>query len=92
LLYLISGILEDKSDKPIVGMQRYHEIKEPFLPGSVPDVDIIRKFFTESKNRTVWSESDLGPGLNTTGKKHGAFDDEDAPTLESIQHIIKEGF
>ncbi|MBT3714644.1 MAG: hypothetical protein HOG15_14955 [Anaerolineae bacterium] len=92
LLYLISGILEDKSDKPLVGMQRYHEIKEPFLPGSVPDVDIIRKFFTESKNRTVWSESDLGPGLNTTGKKHGAFDDEDAPTLESIQHIIKEGF
>lgn len=92
LLYLISGVLEDIPDKPIVGMQRYHKEAEPFVQGFDVDVDTVRDFFKQSSNRTVWSEAHWGPGLNTTGKKHGAFDDDDPPTLRSIQHILKEGF
>jgi hypothetical protein len=40
----------------------------------------------------VWSQSTLGPGLNSDGKQHGEFDDVDEPTLTSVQHILENGF
>jgi hypothetical protein len=93
LLYLVSGLLEDEPDAPLAGMQRYFNPAPPFSdPTTFPAIEQVRRFLTAAPGRTLWSIAYDGPGLNSGARSHGAFDDEDGPTLTSLQHIIKEGF
>ena len=92
LLYFISGVLEQRVDEPIAGMQRYLTgnkpyDKEPFLT--------IKEFLDQpDEDRLVLSNSQqitpgAPPGLRTTAEEHGAFDD-DGLTRASLTAIIKQ--
>jgi len=91
LLYLVSGILEDEPDKPIVGMQRYFSQNAPFEPGRHASIDECIRFVDKRTNSVVWSEKNDGPGLASGARKHGDFDNDTA-TLESVRHICGKGF
>jgi len=92
ILYFVSGVLEDEKDKPLVGMHRYFNPNPPFDPTSYPQIEIARAYFKQSDARTVWANTDDGPGRRTTADTHEKFDDVDIPTIESVQHIISQGF
>jgi hypothetical protein len=87
LLYLVSGILEDKADTPLLGMMRYFSGQEPYTDQNTLKV---RDFlFEPGKDRLVLSVSQpsVGIGLRSLASKHGDFDN-DPPTLESLQHML----
>ncbi|MBN1992730.1 MAG: hypothetical protein JW953_08480 [Anaerolineae bacterium] len=92
LLYFVSGVLEDEADKPLVGMQRYYSGQPPYHGQAYPEIEIVRRFVRAEAGRTIWSRQDSGPGCASTAEAHGAFDDEDVTTLNSVKHIIAEGF
>ncbi len=85
LLYLVSGLLEDEVDIPIVGMERYFSGKDPY---DRDDVNDVRAFLD---NAVVWSPGGNVAGRKTEAKKHGEFDNDDA-TIESIVKILRDGF
>lgn len=85
LLYLVSGLLEDEVDIPIVGMERYYSGKEPY---DREDVNEVRAFL---EHAVVWSPSETADGRRTSARKHGDFDN-DAETLASIVKILRDGF
>jgi hypothetical protein len=85
LLYLVSGICEDEVDKPILGMQRYHDATGPYAQ---PNIQKVLQYLSK---RCVWSEANGAAGLASTAKKHGAFND-DPVTLQSLAHILACGF
>lgn len=90
LLYCVSGLLEDKVDLPLVGMQRYHSAASPFDPGQSPEIKRVLDRLAAFPHPWVWSDSKAGPGLNTLSHSHGAFDNE-KKTLESLSFIIQKG-
>ncbi|NID14495.1 alpha/beta hydrolase [Luteibacter yeojuensis] len=96
LLYFVSGLLEGSVspsgrwtgtlDMPLVGMER-------FFTGKTFDNDAsvkrVRSFLNAKPQRMVWSKAaGAGPGLNSDSGRHGDFDN-DAPTLTSLEDIIK---
>lgn len=92
LLYLVSGILEDKGDKydiPILGMERFIDARKPYQ-----DMEIIREthgfLYEDAKSSLVFSVTDTaaGDGLQSTSEAHGDFD-EDLPTLKSLSHYLR---
>jgi hypothetical protein len=84
LLYLISGILEAKSDTPILGMQRFYSGTGPY---KVPELLEVDHFFT---NELVWAPSLIAPQRETDGKTHGGFDEE-LLMKASLQDIVAQG-
>ena len=91
LLYLVSGLLEDEPDQPIVGMERYYTDQPPY--DRYREIELVRRFAAgAARPRLVWAETDAGPGRRSQGTSHGAFDDEDPATLASLQYLIREGF
>ncbi|MBL7198897.1 MAG: hypothetical protein ISS56_01975 [Anaerolineae bacterium] len=90
LLYLVSGLFEEEEiDMPLVGMERYFGAEGPY---DRPDiVDVLDYIKPEMR---VWSgkAEGLGPGKRCTAATHGAFDDEDQPTRDSVAHLLREGF
>ncbi len=92
LLYFVSGLLEGEPDEPLVGMQRYQVDTTIYDAESFPSVEACRRFYDRYPNSLVWSPSTSGPGLNCDGKSHGAFDDVDQATMDSIKHILMHGF
>lgn len=91
LLYFVSGVVEGDVDVPLLGMQRYVADTEVFDAADFPAVQQVREFFAASKQRTVWSVSDGGPGLSSASVSHGDFDD-DEQTLVSLSSILTAGF
>ncbi len=91
LLYFVSGVLEDEADKPIVGMERFYSGAAPYPDEDYPEIKEVRDYLRQSGGM-VWSVEELGPGRNSAANAHGKFDDEDPPTLKSVQHIITTGF
>jgi hypothetical protein len=87
LLYLVSGLLEDEPDMPIVGMKRFYEGDQ--FGEAQEKVDAVRSYLAERPS--VWSSVSGGPGLASAAASHGAFDEDDA-TLRSVQHLIRSGF
>ena len=90
LLYLVSGVLEDEVDQPLVGMERY-------LSGEVPYNDTalleVRNYLLENfPERLILATTDslALPGQQSTAVTHGGFDD-DHSTLESLQFILQGG-
>jgi hypothetical protein len=90
LLYLVSGILEDSVDMPLVGMKRYHNLTTPFNAEQFPEIKRVRDKVAGFPNAWVWSESMSGPGSTTQSHHHGDFDNEPT-TLESLAFLIKQG-
>jgi len=86
LLYMVSGLFEDPVvDMPILGMERYHSGKSPYVD---PQISAVLKWIG---SRIVWSEASGVLGGNTGAKKHGAFDDDTA-TLASLTYLLQNGF
>jgi hypothetical protein len=89
LLYFVSGVLEDESDMPLLGMQRYHSDAAPY---TMPEVqDSLGYLRNGRKQPTVWSLANSGDGLNSDSRSHGAFYNDTA-TLDSVLYIIENGF
>ena len=90
LLYFISGVLEDKVDKHIVGMERYISGKTPYNTAPY----LVVKNYLEGTHRIVLSNTDkiaadAELGFRSTSETHGDFDD-DPSTRESLTHIIQQ--
>lgn len=89
LLYFISGVLEDRNDVPICGMDRYLLNAATYDDGYLED---IRKFLGDSDSfRLVRSKSskyapDAAVGFICNSITHGGFDD-DPDTLASLKHL-----
>jgi hypothetical protein len=91
LLYFVSGVCERDADFPLAGMQRYYSGRQPYVGGGFEDVEEIRRLMAAARGRLNWAPTPEVPGFWTTGRDHGAFD-EDGPTRLSLQHIIRSGF
>ncbi len=91
LLYFVSGLLEAVVDLPLVGMQKFYN-KSRYPSDSFPALKKVRGFLLHAPDRQVWSVADDGAGRQCTATQHGAFDDEDAATLRSVMHIVRQGF
>ena len=85
LLYIISGLLEDDSDAPVAGMQRYARTQNPFSEEAVIDV---WTFLRSKPNQLVWSGDTGGPGLNCDSTRHGDFDNT-PKTIASFLYFLK---
>ncbi len=88
LLYFVSGVLEDESDKPLLGMQRYYVRAACYDAAHYPGVEWARGFFSAASHRMVWSEVDGGDGASTKSTCHGGFDDEPV-TIGSILWLLQ---
>ncbi len=89
LLYFVSGVLEDESDMPLLGMQRYHSDAATY---TMPEVQDSLGYLRNAKAQpTVWSEANGGNGLNSDSRSHGGFYNDTA-TLDSMRYIIENGF
>jgi hypothetical protein len=84
LLYLISGVLEARSDTPILGMQRYYSGVRPYRDKKLIEVD---QFFD---GRLVWAPSFNAPQRQCNGTRHGGFDEE-TKMKESLTDIVARG-
>lgn len=90
LLYLISGILERRDNKPFVdapvlGMQRFIH-RDPAWIGEEDErnaMATVRSYLSSNADSVVYSVIDGGPGLSSSATSHSGFDD-DEPTLKSI--------
>jgi len=86
LLYLISGVLEEDADTPIVGLELHSRGKPPF---DSPTLMSVHQYLHEDGcQRLILSEIlGAGAGLNSSSHSHGEFDD-DAITRESLLAIV----
>lgn len=89
LLYLVAGLAEDKIDQPLLGMQRYFMNKAPYELNRNPNIKTCLDYLISKGDSLIWSLYDGGDGKRCTAKKHGAFDNDDPATLESVQYLIK---
>lgn len=87
LLYLVSGILEDEADTPILGMQHYCTDKVPY---ATPDVQTSFVYLNKHKTAHIWSLTTAGDGLSSNAKSHGSFYSEEV-TLKSVKYVIANG-
>ena len=84
LLYLVSGILEEHADEPLIGMQRYYSGRKPYAR---PQIASVCEFLRPALN---WAPATLPPARLCDAMRHGGFD-LDKPTLASLASIIKDG-
>jgi len=83
LLYMVSGLFEDPIvDMPILGMERYFSGAEPY--GS-SDIQAVTRYL---EGKCVWSIAQGVPGLGTSAREHGGFND-DVPTCESLREFLQ---
>lgn len=91
LLYFVSGVLEDEVDKPLIGMQRFLNVKAFNNAANFPDIASVRTFFQSTDKTLIFSPSDDAEGCRSQANSHGGFDD-DEQTLQSIRHILLNGY
>lgn len=88
LLYVISGMLEEEVDAPVLGMVRFGIGKSPFDSSGLQK---IRDYLaTSGKERLTLSSEDGPPPANKIASRatsHGAFS-SDETTMKSIQLIL----
>jgi hypothetical protein len=90
LLYFVSGVLEDESDMPLVGMERFYapEYKQEGLEY----ISAIGEFETcRHPHSFVWAPADHGDGKACDMHSHGGWVEATA-TLKSVQYLISNGF
>jgi hypothetical protein len=88
LLYFVSGLLEEKPDWPIVGMQRFFNESGTFKAPDFPDVPANLDWLKGAPDRMVWSIVTGGAdGCRSTSRKHGDFDN-DPDTVDSVVWLL----
>jgi len=87
LLYLVSGILEEEADTPILGMQRYFTDKTPY---TIPEVQTTFTYLNKYQSSHIWSLSTAGDGLSSDAKSHSTFYSEEV-TMKSVKYAIEHG-
>jgi hypothetical protein len=91
LLYLVSGILEDEPDTPLVGMQRFYSGLAPFTQDRYPAIfKVDANSFLGAAHGLLWSQT-TQTGFECDLKSHGNFH-ADKQTVDGIVHILKNGF
>lgn len=101
LLYLVSGILEstgqggdlkDVPDMPLLGMERFHALREIYADTDFPELKRVRAWLDAEPGRIVWSKAEgQGDGLNSGSFDHGAFDN-DTDTVASLVSVLSRRF
>jgi hypothetical protein len=90
LLYFVSGVLEENSDEPLVGMQRYYD--KPYVGSGFEAVEYARNFdYMNRQFAAVWSDVTHGPGCNSDMHSHGGWVQAPA-TRASVMEIITNGY
>jgi hypothetical protein len=96
LLYFISGVLEDESDKPVLGMHRYFTGGASFYSDPLSGIPAAKSFLSAGRDRVALSVTTGVAGMETDSVSHGGFDDSEAgkprKTIDSVNHILKNGF
>lgn len=87
LLYFVSGLLEEKKDMPLMGMEMYFK-PHRYYKGVVKKV---REYLQPWQDTRVWSPDLKDSGWRCNASGHGGFSC-DFQTISSMQHIIKVGF
>jgi hypothetical protein len=89
LLYFISGVLEDESDEPVLGMQRYYTL--PVYSSGFADVTVVQAYAPLQLPRAfAWSDVVQGVGANCDMHTHGGW--QQAPeTMVSVDSIVGGG-
>ena len=90
LLYFISGVLEDESDEPVLGMQRYYTLPA-YNSADFSDIGSVEAFAPLQLPRAFdWSDITQGVGANCDMHTHGCW--AQAPlTMASIDSIVNGG-
>ena len=90
LLYFVSGVLEQGTDVPLAGMERFY--RAPYDGAAFASIESARQFpLLKKAHATVWSPRTDGKGINCDMKSHGGWVAA-VQTLESVQDIIREGY
>jgi hypothetical protein len=90
LLYFVSGLTEDSTDEPILGMQRFLSGTAPF---DDPHLLKVREYVHDTQSAryapSVWGRINSGAleGFRTSSESHGGFDD-DVDTRASLAYLI----
>jgi hypothetical protein len=91
LLYFVSGVLEEESDEPILGMQRFYTF--PAYASGFPDIVYVKTFALLTLPLAfAWSDLTQGPGANCDMHSHGGWITEAPETLASVREIVRLGF
>jgi hypothetical protein len=90
LLYFISGVLEDQSDEPVLGMQRYYMLPV-YDEADFPEIGAAETFAPlKLPHGFAWSDIVQGAGANCDMHTHGGW--QQAPeTMASILSIVAGG-
>jgi len=89
LLYFVSGVLEDDSDEPLAGMQRYYS--GPYAGSSFGEIAYVKGFDRlQGAHSYAWAQVSGFEGANCDMVTHGGW--ANAPqTLASVQYLIQRG-
>jgi len=90
LLYFVSGVVEEETDMPLIGMQRYYD-RSRYKASDFPTLERFRQHMDAVTDSIVWSVAEGPDGRRSSAVKHGDFDNEEN-TVESVQHILRQGF
>jgi hypothetical protein len=92
LLYFVSGLLESEPDMPLVGMQRY-TLSVPAYRHREEIQAVMDWMSTTGRGTWIWAKTteDASNGARTAALRHGDFDNE-ATTLQSLAHLVRNGF
>jgi hypothetical protein len=90
LLYFISGVLEEKADFPVAGMERFY-LGAPFDDAQYPEIARVRAFLDAAQDSRVWSRQTGVAGQESESEAHADFDN-DPKTVASLRHLIAHGF
>jgi hypothetical protein len=91
LLYCVSGLLEERVDEPLLGMQRFFLDSFPCSQEQHPEIGRVRSFLAGKPHGIVWAIGNHGGGLRSEAIAHGAFDDE-PHTIDSVCWLVRHGF
>ena len=98
LLYFVSGLVEFQgvsrtADEPLLGMERFLLEKQTFAPAEFPAIAAVEAFLKSHPKSVAWSKTANGSasGEKTESMRHGDFDD-DPVTLDSLAHVLAQGF
>ena len=90
LLYFISGVLEENAfDAYVLGLQRHISGNKPYNEDTV--LNEINNYL-KLDDRMVYAVTadDAGEGMRSGSIRHGDFDNDKEPTLDSIFYLLKQ--
>jgi hypothetical protein len=90
LLYFVSGVLEDESDMPLAGMERFYAPE--YNQSGLEYIPAISAFeVCRHPHSFIWAPADHGDGKACDMHSHGGWVEAPA-TVRSVQYLISNGF